>query len=303
MTRPQIRVATSVAPSDTSTSTVLKPDVARQIQLRDTPLTTYTDIPYAEPDLRLDLFVPEGPGPWPLVVYLPGGGFQIAHKENGLQLRTYLAEAGFAVASAHYRTVPENGAVYTDNIADVRAAVGHLRANADKYGIDPEKVALWGESAGGYLATLTGLDPSLGVRAVVDKFGAVHLGTLYEDFDDVTKASADVPGQPFAQYLHGRGTTKTLHDDVPDANPINHITADAPAFQIWHGSADKFISPSQTLRLHNALRAAGVDSTRYVLDGADHGDLVALLGDPAGALPWSTEEVVGLHIDFLRKHL
>jgi len=302
MTRPQIREATSVAPSDTSTSIVLKPDVARQIQLQHTPLTSYTDVPYAEPGLRLDLFVPEGPGPWPLVVYATGGGFVMADKANGLRLRNYLAENGFAVASIQYQTAPQ-GAVYTDGIAQVRAAVDHLRTNADEYGIDPERVALWGESAGGYLVTRAGLEPSLGVRAVVNKFGAVDFAGIADDFDDESKAGLGTPGIPLAQYLHGPGTTKTVHDAVPDANPLNHITADAPAFQIWHGSADGIISPSQTLKLHNALREAGVESTRYVIEGTGHGDLAILLGNPDDALPWSTEEVIGLSVDFLRKHL
>ncbi|MFI9384572.1 prolyl oligopeptidase family serine peptidase [Kutzneria sp. NPDC052558] len=302
MTRPQIREATSIAPSDTSTSTVLKPDVQRQIQLRDTPLTTYTDVPYAEPGLKYDLFVPEGAGPWPLVVYATGGGFIMADKSNGLRLRNYLAENGFAVATIEYQTVLQGGA-YTDGIAQVRAAVEHLRANADKYGIDPAKVALWGESAGGYLVTRAGLEPDLNIKAVVTKFGAIDFAGVADDFDDESKAGIGIPGHPLAQYLHGPGTTKTVHDAVPDANPLNHITADAPAFQLWHGSADAIISPSQTLKLHNALRAAGVDSTRYVIEGTGHGDLAILLGRPEDALPWSTEEVVGLSVDFLREHL
>jgi acetyl esterase/lipase len=300
MTGPRIRVATSIAPVDTSTSTVVKPAVDRQIRVKGGVVADYPDVVYAGPDLRLDLLVPPGPGRKPLVVYLPGGGFLTANKENGRQLRTFLAESGFAVASVHYRTVPE-GAVYTDGIADVHAAVKHLRDNADTYGIDGDRVALWGESAGGYLAAMAALDRGLAISAVVNKFGAVDFAAIADDFDAETRAGQGRPGHPLALYLHGPGSTKTLLDPVPDANPLNHITPDAPPFQIWHGSADGIISPSQTLRLHNALRDKGVDSTRYVLDGAGHGDLAVLLGDPAGALPWSTEEVVGLSVDFLRR--
>jgi acetyl esterase/lipase len=302
MTRPEIRVSKTIAPADTSTSIVLKPDVTRQFELQGTPLTSHTDILYAQPDLRLDLLVPDGPGPKPLVVYLTGGGFMVADKTNGLPLRTYLAENGFAVASVHYRTVPEGG-VYTDGLANVRDAVQHLRDNADKYGIDPDKVALWGESAGGYLATRAGLEPSLGIRAVVDKFGAVDFAGIADDYDTETQAALGQPGFPLAMYLHGPGTTKTVHEQVPDANPLNFITADAPPFQIWHGSNDGVISPSQTLRLHNALREAGVDSTRYVIEGTGHGDVAILLGDPDDALPWSTREVLDLSVEFLGKHL
>lgn len=301
MTRPQIRVATSVAPVDTSTSTVLKPDIAHQIRLGGAPLSSYQDVVYDE-NLSLDLLVPETDGRKPLVVYVTGGGFVMADKGNGLPLRTYLAENGFAVASIQYGTVPQ-GAVYTDGLANVRAALQHLRANADKYGIDPDRVALWGESAGGYLVTMAGLDPSNNIKAVVNKFGAMDFAGIADDFDADTQAGLGLPGIPLAQYLHGPGTTKTVHDKVPAANPLHHITAAAPAFQLWHGTADGIISPSQTLKLHNALREAGVDSTRYVIEGTGHGDVAILLGNPDDALPWSTDEVIGLSIDFLRNHL
>ena len=67
-----------------------------------------------------------------------------------------------------------------------------------------------------------------------------------------------------------------------------------------HGSQDRLVSPSQTLMLHNALRAAHADSTRYVLDGANHGDL-SFLGDEKSGLPWSSNQAMGLIVEFLKK--
>ena len=75
-----------------------------------------------------------------------------------------------------------------------------------------------------------------------------------------------------------------------------------PRFLLFHGTDDRFVSPSQTLILHNALRVAGVDSTRYVLQGAGHGDVV-FLGHHESGLPWSSRQVMGYLIAFLRKHL
>lgn len=300
MVRPQIRVATSIAPSDNSTSTVLPSATEPQITARGVELTTYTDVVFAEHagrPLLLDLQVPPGPAAKPLIVYVTGGGFVMAVKENGQRLRTHLAETGFAVASIQYRTIMDS-ATYRDGVADVLAAIAFLRANADHYGLDATKVGLYGESAGGYLVSMAGLDPAAGVRAVVNKFGAVDFASIAEDFDAQSQAGLAGPMNPLAFYLHGAGSGKTVSDEVPDANPINHITADAPAFQIWHGSGDGIISPSQTLRLHNALRAAGVESTRYVIEGAGHGDLAIELGRPEEVLPWYTEEVVGLTDDF-----
>lgn len=72
-------------------------------------------------------------------------------------------------------------------------------------------------------------------------------------------------------------------------------------------TGDGIVSPSQTQRLHTALhtalRAAGVDSSRYVIQGATHGDVAVLLGNPDEVLPWYTEEVVGLSVDFFHKNL
>ncbi|MFI9383523.1 prolyl oligopeptidase family serine peptidase [Kutzneria sp. NPDC052558] len=301
----EFRVAKSIAPSDNSTSVVIPPTGSPQFSLKGLDLARYVDVPFAEHSHRsllLDLLVPVGPGPKPLVVYVTGGGFVDADKGNAQHLRTCLAESGFAVASIQYRTVGE-GAVYTDGIADVQDAVAFLRAKAEDFGFDGARVGLLGESAGGYLVTMAGLEHTPGVQAVVNKFGIVDFGTIAEDYDADMQAALDGADYPLALYLHGKGTGKTVHDLVPDASPLNHITDEAPAFQIWHGTADCIISPSQTLRLHNALREAGVDSTRYVLDGADHGDVSALLGRPDEALPWYTEQVVGLTVDFFRKHL
>jgi acetyl esterase/lipase len=151
----------------------------------------------------LDLQLPRAPGRTPLVVYVTGGGFVMAEKENGPTTRTYLAEAGYAVASIQYRTVL-NGATYVDGVADVKAAVRYLRAHADEYRIAPDRVGLWGESAGGYLVSMAGtsngrfevgdhLDQSSAVQAVVDKFGASDLARIAADFDGDVAAGLPWP--------------------------------------------------------------------------------------------------------------
>lgn len=132
---PGLVLATSIAPSDTSTSTVLTDLTGPQVELGKADLDTHLDVVYSTPTgpdgqplpLKLDLQLPRAPGRTPLVVYVTGGGFVMAEKENGPTTRTYLAEAGYAVASIQYRTVL-NGATYLDGVADVKAAVRYLRA-------------------------------------------------------------------------------------------------------------------------------------------------------------------------------
>jgi acetyl esterase/lipase len=323
---PAFPTATSIAPSDTSTSIVLPLPRGPQIEVGRVEVTAHTGIVYAErprPDgttrqLRLDLLVPGNTGGKALVVYLPGGGFVRAPREAGLERRTYLAEAGYAVASIEYRTVPD-GATYRDAVADVKSAIRFLRAHAGEYSFNAERVAAWGESAGGYLAAMTGATNgdvvfespdnqaySSGVHAVVDQFGPCDLRRLGEDFDPAFQAQHLAPGTLAAAFVFGPGTTDSLTDDtaaVAAADPATRLGPATPPFLLFHGSADRFVSPSQTLLLHTALLTHGVESTRYVLDGAGHGDLAAMLGDPETALPWSTREVLGYVVDFLDEKL
>ena len=152
---PQIPLATSVALVDTSTSVVIHPDPKDQITWREDAIQTVNDVVFATralPDgtslnLLMDVQIPLSRGKRrPLVIYVPGGGFMMAAKEHALNLRTYVADAGFVVASVQYRTML-NGATFRDGIADVKSAIRYLRAHAQLYDIDAARVAVWGESA------------------------------------------------------------------------------------------------------------------------------------------------------------
>jgi len=318
---PRPVMASTVAASDTSTSLVIRPDPNDQITCGKTAIKTVENVVFSTRtlangkslDLLMDIQMPELPGRKPLVVYVTGGGFIQAPKEAALNLRTYVAEAGFVVASIQYRTV-RNGANYRDGIADVKSAVRHLRANADRYGIDPGKVAVWGESAGGYLAAMAGvtsgikafdvgnnLEQSSDVQAVVDKFGTSDMSKLAADFDEQAKEADNANDNPIAQYIGMAPGTHVLDTHIAGtaANPMTYVKASVPPFLIFHGSQDRLVSPSQTLILHDALIAAGGRSTRYVLDGAGHGDL-SFLGDAKSGLPWSTRQTMGIIVDFLK---
>ena len=319
-----LTVAKTVAPSDTSTSVVIDPVKSPQIQCGRVEIQTHSNVVYSTPTtagkavpLKMDVQVPKTDGAKPLVVYLSGGGFVMSSTQAALSHRTFVAEAGFVVASVQYRTTA-NGATYVDGITDVKAAIRYLRAHAADYGIDPTQVAVWGESAGGYLAAMVGtnngvkkyevgenLDQSSDVQAVVNEFGASDLARVASDFDAAAQAAYDVPGSSTAAYVFGAGTKKALKSDpaaIAAASPMTTIDGTDPAFLMFHGSADKLISPSQTLLLHTALRKAGVDSTRYVVESAGHGDL-AFGTDAATVSLWSTQEVMGHITTFLADEL
>jgi acetyl esterase/lipase len=323
---PQPPSPAAPASGDNSTSIVIASHLGPQIQTGAVGVTTYTDVVYAtradaegrDLPLRLDLLVPETPEAKPLVVYLPGGGFVFSAKEEALARRTYAAEAGFAVASAEYRTV-RHGATYRDAVADAKSAVRFLRAHGEQYGLGTSRVALWGASAGGYVASMAGVTNAVAefeapdypgvssdVQAVVNQFGLSNLLQFIADVDPETRPALLRPGTPAAAFIFGPGTSLSLADNpgaVAAADPTRYVTGETPPFLHLHGSADDVVPPGQSLLLHAALLEHGVESTRYVLSGARHGDLPAMLGDPQAALPWSTEETLGYITNFLTSHL
>ncbi len=318
---PKPPLAATLAPSETSTSIVIHPDRGDQIHCGKTPLKTLNNVVYASPrlsngkskPLKMDILIPEGARKRTIVVYVPGGGFVVAAKEGALNLRTYVAEAGFVVASIEYRTT-RDGANYRDGIEDVKAAIRYLRANAAQYGIDVDAVAVWGESAGGYLAAMVGvtngnssfvagdnLNQSSDVQGVIDDFGASDISKMAADFDAATQR-AIYTNEGIMNYIGKNSKANTLDPSVATtvASPITYIHASAPPFLIFHGNQDRMVSPSQTLILNDALVAAGVRSKRYVVDGAAHGDL-AFMGDTQSGLFWSTNQVMNLVIEFLNR--
>ena len=318
---PKPPIAASIEPSDTTTSMVIRPDRGDQIECGKTPIRTLKNIVYAAPkradgksiSLRMDILIPEPMRKRTVVVYVPGGGFVMAAKESALNLRTYVAEAGFAVASVEYRTI-RDGATYRDGVDDIKAAIRYLRANAATYGIDADAVAVWGESAGGYLAAMVGvtngntsfdagedLNRSSDVQGVIDDFGASDISKMAADFDAATQ-HAIYTNEGLVKYIGKAAAGNTLDSSIATtaANPLKYIRANAPPFLMFHGNQDRLVSPSQTLILHDALVAAGVRSTRYVVDGAGHGDL-AFMGDTQSGLLWSTNKVMNLIVDFLNR--
>jgi acetyl esterase/lipase len=317
-------VAKTIKPSDTSKSVVYTPS-GPQIQCGQLQLSTYDNLVYSTPttngkqiSLKLDLQVPKTAGKKPLVIYITGGGFDIADKTANLNQRTYVADQNYVVASIEYRTVPD-GATYKQTVSDVKSAVRYLRAHADQYGIDASKVAVWGQSAGGYLASMTGvtngdsqfvsggnLNESSDVQAVVDEFGPSDISKVAADYDTAAQQGNYVAGNSLAQFVFGTGTKLSVEDDPSVeqlSNPITYVTSTAPSFILLHGSKDQLVSPSQTLILFNALRAKGVDATRYVLTGANHGDLTVPGMSASSALPWSTKQTMGYIVSFLNKKL
>jgi acetyl esterase/lipase len=220
----------SVAASDNDPdSIVIEPDPRAQISPGRSS-RSHKRIAYAEHSskLRMDILSPQGAGPHPLALYLPGGGFVSARRAMAAKQRRYVAEAGFVVASIDYRTT-RVGATYRDGLVDVATALRFLRAHASEYGIDPNRVAIWGESAGGYLAAMAATEPDNKVAAAVDLFGASNLAEVAAGFDATTVAAYTGPHSAVAAYILGPGRSPADHpEQIRQADPADRVTAQTP---------------------------------------------------------------------------
>lgn len=227
---------------------------------------------------KLDLFLPEkSTGPIPLVIWVHGGGWQNGSKDQCLPLRLGFTARGYAVASLNYRL--SGHAVFPAQIEDCQAAVRWLRDHANDYGLDPERFAVWGASAGGHLVALLGTagdsaefaptpppKTSARVQAVCDFYGPTDLLKFALTPGYLGHARAD---SPESKLLGGPVLDRPAQ--AKRANPITYVGPGDPPFLIIHGSADPVVPPQQSTLLHAALQAAGLPSTHRTIADAKHG--------------------------------
>jgi acetyl esterase/lipase len=235
---------------------------------------TYSVIPGFRP-LVLDLYQPEGRTPRPLIVFVHGGGWVGGNTRHSGALADFpaavaeLAAEGFVVASVEYRLSGE--APFPAALQDVRAALRYLKDNADEYGVDKNKVALWGGSAGGQLAALAAascgdqtLDATPAIAGSECVQGAVVWYGVF-DFEPVVAGSADTP---VSRYLDCKSPCESA--TVRRASPQSYISADDPPFLLIHGEQDKTVDVGQSRSFEAALRKAGVQVRSLYIPNVDH---------------------------------
>ncbi len=254
----------------------------------------YLDIPYASlsPAQKLDIYLPdEGKGPLPVILSLHGGAFMGCDKSDAQVLPMLEGlPRGYAVVAINYRLSWE--ALFPALVHDVKAAVRWVRANARKYSFDPERIASWGGSAGGYLSSMLGSsagipkleDLSLGnpdqassIQAVVDWFGP----TNFLKMDEQLAASGLLPPPGFRHseanspesLLLGQMITQ-IPEKVAAANPETYIRPGAPPFLLQHGTKDPVVPVQQSIEFAAKLRSVLGDDRVILelLEGAEHGD-------------------------------
>jgi acetyl esterase/lipase len=229
---------------------------------------THTDVPYVgnpADSQKLDIYLPDADatGPFPLVIWMHGGGW-VGGDKRRVGVR-YLLNDGYAIASINYRLLDE--ALPPAQIQDANAAASFLWQEADTYGLDRERFVLAGSSAGGRLASLVGLstnndvpefqaDPDVRFAAVIDFFGGVGANQeRLERFIEQEDPLSDTEREKIVSVL----------------DTLSYVDKADPPTLIVHGENDRVVPIEDSEALTAALEAAGVPVTFERFPGRGHG--------------------------------
>ncbi|MEZ5375161.1 MAG: alpha/beta hydrolase [Acidimicrobiales bacterium] len=226
-------------------------------------------VPSPTGELLVDVFRPTSTGNRCGIIFFHGGGWRALSREVMHVYAQPMAELGFVGLAADYRLLGE--APWPAQIHDVKRFIRWARTNADQLGIDPERIVLWGASAGAHLSLLAAGTPS-------DAFG--------DDSNDPDAASDDVAavialfpptgfhhGEPTERYLASGNTLLGEGYDAPAAHrasPISHVGPDFPPTLLLHGTDDHIVSHRHSEVMFEALREAGASVDLHLFHGHDH---------------------------------
>tara|TARA_R110002049_G_scaffold27321_4_gene94478 strand:+ start:17200 stop:18354 length:1155 start_codon:yes stop_codon:yes gene_type:complete len=253
-------------------------------------------------DLKMHIVLPkeDRQKPQPVYVWVHGGGWQGGTKDGGVGKVVPMVREGFVGATIEYRLTGE--APFPAQIEDCKCAIRYLRAHAEKYNLDPNRIAVGGSSAGGHLVALLGTsgavkelegdggwaDHSSSVQAVVDLYGPTDFKAFVtaKGYESHNKA-----GSPESKLLGG-GEVLPNVAGIKRVNPITYVDKSDPPFLIIHGTNDRTVPLNQSEAMDKALKAVQVESTLHTIEGAGH-----------GGPQFATSEIRNMQRDFLLKHL
>jgi acetyl esterase/lipase len=235
------------------------------------------NVEYSNPDdqhLQLNIARPkEGAGPFPTVLCIHGGGWVGGHRKSYNAQCLKLAEQGYVAATVSYRLAPKYP--FPAAIHDCKAAVRWLRANAEKFHIDPNRIGVMGGSAGGHLSQFLGVtngvrslegtggnaEQSSDVACVVNYFGPTDMAGMWGT--SVAAKQALIP------FLGGDSITARRNHIL--SSPISWVTPDAAPTLCIQGTRDTLVPFEQATLFVNRMKAADVEIDLLLIEGAGHG--------------------------------
>lgn len=217
----------------------------------------------------------------PLIVYVQGSAWTTPDRDFQIPQLSEFARNGYIVATVDHRNALLGNA-FPAYLQDVKCAIRFLRKNAEIYGIDADKVAIWGTSSGGNTALLVGLtgddkkykteeykEYSDRVNAVVECFGPTDLAAMNGTADDEDYAISDI--QYILNGLCG-GDMSRYSEVAYKMSPVNYVEKgkDVPSFLLLHGDADPIVPFEQMLLLYDKMVACNYDVEAWQIEGAEH---------------------------------
>lgn len=222
--------------------------------------------------LTMDYYAPKGQGPHPIAIIIHGGGYHGGDSKSGSEayVADFLAPAGYVVFSVNYRLAPKYPYPYM--VLDVQRAVRFIRHNAAKWDGDPDKIALVGGSAGGFLSNMVGLLNAPGDPAAADPVDresaqAQAVVSLYAQSSfEFVPLNADVH-----RLLDPLIAQKGEKEAIREASPITYVNKHDPPFLEILGDQDEYIPFSEATNLQSSLHEVGVRCDIIRIPGGKHG--------------------------------
>ena len=251
----------------------------------------YMDVPYAgtdNPNQRMDIFLPEeGDGPFPTLIQFHGGAFIGGDKKDSQCI--YLINGllrGYAVIDVNYRLIGD--VIFPYPVFDVKAAIRFLRANAEKYHLDPTRFAVAGDSAGAYFAAMLGTsagvealeDRSMGapdedssVQAVIGMFGLYDLVLSSQFTEDAPPMPSGVKIANYADLFAGVNCRESS-GIASMASPISYVSKNCPPTLIQAGTEDEVVSYQGSVEFVERINAVCGEGRAILqsIPGGKHGD-------------------------------
>lgn len=226
-----------------------------------------TDIEFAkvgDVSLTLDVYVPEGDGPFPTCILVHGGGFMRGTKTSFINpLFEPLSKAGFTWFTINYRLAPTNK--FPACIEDTETAIRWVKAHAKEYKVDPKRIALIGESAGGHIVSF------VGAKAQADTAVAAVV-PFYAPHDLVLQVESRKALGPSMEALFG---LKELNDDarkvLKNGSPTTYLRKGMPPYLLLHGTKDEQVPYAQSVKFQEQMKALGNTCDFITIENGIHG--------------------------------
>jgi len=240
--------------------------------------------------LKLHILRPKTPpkDPMPVIVWIHGGAWTTGHRDGGIRRLIPFAQRGYLGATIEYRFSQE--AIFPAQIEDCKCAIRFLRSKAADYHLNPDRIGVWGYSAGGHLSALLGT--SAQAKNLEGQGGWPESSSRVQAVGDFAGPAdflkwGDQAHPAVVKLLGGR--VNEVKDKAAEASSITYVGKNMPPFLIVHGEKDGTVPVSQAESLHDALKKAGGEVTLHVIKGGGH--------------VFGSQEIDKMVVEFFDKHL